>query len=105
MAAPAVLLLRVAQAWPLPGLGLLALPDGPALALANHELHTALAVEAILPDGARYPGMATVEEISRLGEVVPSRGLLLDFSAPIEVPAGTEVWLAEPESDPFMGLD
>ena len=50
---PAHLLLRVATAWPLPGLGLLVLPAGPTPYLAAYPLHTALAVEACLPDGTR----------------------------------------------------
>ncbi|MDO7850222.1 hypothetical protein Q4S41_01345 [Hymenobacter sp. CA1UV-4] len=101
---PAVLLLRVAAVWPLPGLGLLVLSNGPAPALAAYALHTALAVEAVLPGGARRPGMATVEEISRPEAPAPTRGLLLDFGAPTDVPADTEIWLVEERSDPFAGL-
>ena len=102
--APSVLLLRVAAAWPLPGLGLLALPEGPAPALAAYELHTALAIAAVLPGGARHPGGATVEEISRPEKPAPIRGLLLHFEVPVEVSAGTEIWLAEPDPDPYAGL-
>ena len=45
------MLLRVVASRPLPGLGLLALPDGPTPYLAACGLHTALAIEAHLPDG------------------------------------------------------
>ncbi|SFQ77414.1 hypothetical protein [Hymenobacter arizonensis] len=93
MSAP-VLLLRMASAWPLPGLGLLVLPAAPTPHLAAYELHTALAVEAVLPSGARCRGTATVEEITRT-EVV-ERGLLLELEqgAPSLVP-DTEIWLVD----------
>jgi hypothetical protein len=103
MRAPHVLLLRVAQAWPLPGLGLLVLPDGPAPALAAYDLHTALAVEAALPGGARHAAVATVEELTRPETPAPTRGLLLDVEA-ADLPAGTEIWLAEAGSSPYAGL-
>ncbi|MDB5268807.1 MAG: hypothetical protein JWP58_1847 [Hymenobacter sp.] len=96
MTAPApTLLLRVAATWPLPGLGLLALPDGPTPHLTTYELHAAVAVEAVLPDGARHPATATVEEITR--GAIPERGLLLDFGASIAVPDSSEIWLARPQ--------
>ncbi|MBD2723002.1 hypothetical protein [Hymenobacter armeniacus] len=92
---PPGLLLRVAAAWPLPGLGLLLLPQGPAPALAPYALHTALAVEARLPDGARHAAVATVEEMTRPETPnAPTRGLLLDVGA-ATLPAGTEVWLTD----------
>ncbi|MET4075680.1 hypothetical protein [Hymenobacter sp. UYCo722] len=91
---PPVLLLRVAAAWPLPGLGLLVLPDGPTPYLAACDLHTALAVEAHLPDGTRHPGLATVEEVARPETTVLS--LLLDLSPARELPVGTIIWLAGP---------
>ncbi|MFD1467925.1 hypothetical protein ACFQ48_06790 [Hymenobacter caeli] len=88
---PLVLLLRVAAAWPVPGLGLLALPAGPAAApLRAHALHTALAVEARPPGGAALPGTATVEEVERGGR--SSYGLLLDLGGPVDLPPGTEIW-------------
>ncbi len=85
-----VFLLRVAAAWPVPGLGLLALPAGPDAPLRAHALHTALAVEARLPAGAPVAGTATVEEIDRAGRT--TYGLLLDFAAPMALPPGTEIW-------------
>ena len=85
-----VLLLRVAGAWPIPGLGLLALPAGPDAPLRAHALHAALAVEARLPGGAVLAGAATVEEIDREGQVF--YGLLLDFAGPGALPPGTEIW-------------
>jgi len=88
------MLLRVAAAWPLPGLGLLALPDGPTPHLAAYPLHTALAVEAVFPDGTCQPGTATVEEVTRADGA--ARALLLDVgpaTEPTLVP-GTEIWLA-----------
>jgi hypothetical protein len=106
MPEPAVLLLRVAAAWPLPGLGRLALPDGPAPALAAYDLHTALAVAAVLPGGARHTATATVEEVTRPETSVPSeRGLLLDLKGTTELPPGTEIWLIEAAGpDPYAGL-
>ena len=104
MTAPAVLLLRVAAAWPLPGLGLLALPDGPAPALAAYDLHAALAVEAVLPGGARHAATATVEEVTRPEAPDPTRGLLLDWEPALELPAGAEIWLAAAGPDPYKDL-
>ena len=90
------LLLRVAATWFLPGLGLLALPQGPAARLAAYALHTALLVEAVLPDGTRHAAHATVEEITRPEESTASmRGLLLDFASQIVLPPGTTVWLVQ----------
>ena len=84
------LLLRVAAAWSLPGLGLLALPAGPDEALRAHVLHTVLLIEARLPGGPTAAGTATVEEIEREG--VASYGLLLDLGPLATVPPGTEIW-------------
>ena len=93
-----ILLLRVSAAWPLPGLGLLALADGPTPYLAGLPLHTALAVEVCLPDGTCHPGHATVEEVSRPDDSTgPTRGLLLDLGAVREISAGTGIWLANTE--------
>ncbi|MBF9239087.1 hypothetical protein I2I05_16915 [Hymenobacter sp. BT683] len=87
-----LLLLRVAATWPLPGLGLLALPTAPTPHLAAYALHTALAVEVVWPSGARCPGAATVEEITRTYSV--ERGLLLDLgTVAATLPPGTEIWL------------
>ena len=87
------LLLRVAATWPLPGLGLLALPNGPTPHLTAYALHTTVAVEAILDDGTRHAATATVEEITR--GAAPERGLLLDFRSPLALPVGSEIWLAQ----------
>jgi hypothetical protein len=86
------LLLRVAAAWPLPGLGVLVVPTGATPRLACYPLHTALTVAAAT-EGTRVPAAATVEEIVREGNV--ARGLLLDFgSANIPpLPPGTSIWL------------
>ncbi len=89
-----LLLLRVAAAWPLPGLGLLALPDGPTPRLLPYALHTALAVSAVRPDGTRQPATATVEEVNRPEAHGPVRGLLLDLDSGSALPAATEIWLA-----------
>ncbi|TPG62943.1 hypothetical protein [Hymenobacter nivis] len=83
-------LLRVAAAWTVPGLGLLALPAGPDAALRAHALHTSLPIEARLPGGPRAAGTATVEEIEREGAT--SYGLLIDLGALATVPPGTEIW-------------
>jgi hypothetical protein len=83
------LLLRVATAWAVPGLGLLALPDGADDALRAYALHTALPIEARLPGGP-VTGTATVEEVEREG--VASYGLLLDLGALATMPPGTEIW-------------
>ena len=89
-----VVLLRVAAAWPLPGLGLLALPDGPAPRLAAYPLHAALAVAVALPGGAHHPATATVEEITRPDATdAPVRGLLLDVGPGVVPPPGTKIWL------------
>ncbi|WP_426060516.1 hypothetical protein [Hymenobacter sp. B1770] len=87
-----LLLLCVATAWPLPGLGLLVLPAASTPHLVDYDLHTALAVEAVLPGGACYRGTATVEEITRAE--VAERGLLLELAqdTPGLLP-GTEIWL------------
>ncbi|GAB3854034.1 hypothetical protein GCM10028822_23500 [Hymenobacter terrigena] len=88
------LLLRVATTWPLPGLGLLALPDGLTPLLLPYALHTALAITALLPDGTHQSGTATVEEVSRPDDAAgPVRGLLLDMSTTSPLPPGTEIWL------------
>ena len=90
---PDLLLLRVAAAWPLPGLGLLALPDGPTPHLAGYPLHTALAVLVAEPGGSPLPATATVEEVTRADRT--ERGLLLDAGvAGCELLPGTEIWLA-----------
>ena len=87
-----ILLLRVAAAWPLPGLGLLALPDGPTPHLASYPLHTALAVLVAGPDGSPLPATATVEEVTRADRT--ERGLLLDADmAGCELLPDTEIWL------------
>ena len=94
MPAP-VLLLRVAATWPLPGLGLLALPAGPTPHLTAYALHTALAVRALRPDGTTLAGIATVEEVSRPGAAgVSQRALLLDLEAAGTLPPNTEIWLS-----------
>ena len=82
-------LFTVARALPVPGLGLLLLPAGPAPHLRPLALHTALAVTLHLPDGRTYPATATVEEVA--AETTPQPALLLaDWPNP--VPAGTAVW-------------
>ena len=92
-------LLRVAATWSLPGLGLLALPEAPTPDLAAYALHTALTVAAVLPDGTRHAAHATVEEITRPEQsTIPTRGLLLEFAAPVVLPPGTTIWLALPSS-------
>ena len=67
-----LLLLRVATTWALPGLGLLALPEGATPLLSAHPLHTALAVTAVLPDGTHHLGTATIEEVTRPGAAPPA---------------------------------
>ncbi|MBH8559613.1 hypothetical protein [Hymenobacter negativus] len=94
------LLLRVAATWPLPGLGLLVLPDGPTPLLQPYALHTALAVACQLPDGTQQLGTATVEEVSHPGSAPgPVRGLLLDMGTASPVPPGTEIWLTGYSAD------
>jgi hypothetical protein len=89
------LLLRVAATWPLPGLGLLVLPDGPTPYLAACALHSAHAVTIELPGGSRQPSLATVEEVVRPDDSTgPQRGLLLDLGPTRELPIGTSIWLA-----------
>lgn len=95
------LLLRVAATWPLPGLGLLALPSGPTPHLTTYDLHMAIAAEALLPDGTRHATTATVEEITR--GAIPERGLLLDFGIAVALPVGSEIWLVPPPPSGLAG--
>lgn len=88
------LLLRVAATWPLPGLGLLALPADPTPHLQPYALHTTLAVLATGPNGERHAGTATVEEITQPHEPdAPVRGLLIEFGTPVTLLSGAEIWL------------
>ena len=89
-----LLLLRVANTLPVPGLGLLALPDGPTPQLERYALHTTLAVEATGPGGFRQTAVATVEEITTSANT-PKRGLLLNFEPPMALLSGAEIWLSE----------
>ena len=95
-----LLLLCVASAWPLPGLGLLVLPAQPTSTLATYALHSALAVEVWLPDGTVLQGWATVEEITRPDTTAePAQcALLLDLDGAVALPPGTEIRLAGPLS-------
>jgi hypothetical protein len=86
--------MHVAAAWPLPGLGLLLLPEGSTPYLTDQPLHTPLAVEVSLPDGSRYQGFATVEEVHHAAAAGPASGLLLDLGPTREVPVGSIIWLA-----------
>jgi hypothetical protein len=89
-----ILLLCVAAVWSLPGLGLLALPNGHTSYLATCDLHSPLSVIVQRPDGSRQPGMATVEEVSRPNDnSAPMRGLLLDLGTVHDLPVGTIIWL------------
>ncbi len=90
-----VLLLRVAAMWPLPGLGLLVLPEGATPRLMSYPLHTPLLVAVVLPNGNRHRASATVEEIVRTAAT--ERSLLLDFGTEVaeELAVGTEIWLLE----------
>ena len=93
----ALLLLRAAATWPLPGLGVLLLPARPTPHLASYPLHTALSVEVAPPGAARYAATATVEEIT-LDDAPdgPTRALLLDITEAEFLPPGTEIWLTAP---------
>ena len=93
----ALLLLRAAATWPLPGLGVLVLPAGPTPHLADSPLHTALEVEVAPPGAARYSATATVEETTRHDAPNnPTRALLLDITEAELLPPGTEIWLTAP---------
>jgi hypothetical protein len=93
------MLLRVLAAWPLPGLGLLVLPDGPTPHLDAYALHTALMVEMVWPDGPRQAAIATVEEITRAETgAAAARGLLFDDSV-AELSPGASVWLVEEDGE------
>ena len=96
MTPPLTLLMRVAAAWPLPGLGLLLLPEGPTPYLTAQPLHTALTVEVHLPDGSQQQGIATVEEVHHAAAAGPASGLLLDLGPAREVPVDSTIWLAAP---------
>jgi hypothetical protein len=93
------LLLRVKESYALTGLGMLLLPTGPVAALAQLDLHTVWAVELVSPLGHCETAMASVEEITRHGELfadaaTQERGLLLTHEGATPVPAGTQVFLA-----------
>lgn len=89
------LLLRVAAAWPVPGLGLLLLPDAEApSALQAYPLHTALPVVVYQPDGSQLHAAATVEEVTQANTVL--YGLLVAVEEADAIPAGTEIWLDSP---------
>ena len=94
MTSSPTLLLRVAAAWPVPGLGLLLLPDAQASTVLHiYPLHTALRIVAHRPDGAPWQATATVEEVAH-GDA-RQYGLLVTIDEADAAPAGTEVWLAE----------
>lgn len=96
-----VLLLRVAATWPLPGLGLLALPDAPTPYLMAQNLHNILTVKILYIDNTSRNAFATVEEVSRPDDSTPpTRCLLLDLETTRELPAGTSIWLAAPDAAP-----
>lgn len=92
---PASLLLRVATTWPLPNLGLLALPAAPPH-LTAYPLHTALAVATTDPSGFCQAAIDTVEEVTYPDAPnSPVRGLLLSFeTATATLLPGTEIRLA-----------
>jgi hypothetical protein len=85
------LLFRVAKSFPLPGLGILLLPDMPPQALAAPALHTALPLTLRYPGGHTETTVATIEEIARAG-CPTTRALLLTQPEAAPAPAGTEVW-------------
>ena len=91
--ATSVLLLRVATAWPLPGLGLLVLAPGATPVLAPYPLHTALAVRVVLATGSSYSATATVEEINRADTTERALLLELPFGA-VQPSVGSGIWLA-----------
>lgn len=86
-----LLLMHVAESVPLTGLGVLLLPSIPLPALADHALHTGLALTLRFPNGQEEPAIASVEEVSR-PEALDTRALLLTQDGAGPVPPGTEVW-------------
>ncbi len=80
----------IASSFRVPGLGLLVRPAAPAPAwLADHPLHTALALALHHPGGPALGLPATVEELAH-DDQPPTRVLLLDAD-PGPLPAGA--WL------------
>ncbi|GAB3305681.1 hypothetical protein [Hymenobacter tenuis] len=87
------LLFRVDKIFPLPGLGLLLLPQITAPELHQLDLYTALKLHLHYPSGHTQTVIASVEEITR-DEAGVIRGLLLTQESSLQVPLGTEVWWA-----------
>ena len=76
-----------------PGLGVLAVPAGPAAAaLAPYALHTALAVTLLVAGQPPVALTATVEELTH-DDQPPHRALLLDFDPGGPLPSGTRLQL------------
>lgn len=85
------LLFRVGKSFFLPGLGVLLLPENPVPELQPFALHTTWRLTLIQPGQGRQLAVASLEELTRLGEPA-TRVLLLTQEAAEPVPAGTEVW-------------
>ena len=85
------LLFRVDKIFPLPGLGVLLLPETTVPALHKLDLYTALKLQLRYPSGHSQTVLASVEEITR-EDASAIRGLLLTQESLPMVALGTEVW-------------
>lgn len=92
MAEPLVTLV-LETSFRVPGLGVLAVPAGPAAAgLAAYALHTALALTLFVAGQPPVALTGTIEELTRDGQP-PRRALLLDFDPGGPLPGGTRLQL------------
>ena len=86
-------LMRIDRSFPLPGLGLLALPPQRMAALHQLPLHSALEVVLRQPGQQDLRLTATVEEVQYGAEPEPTLyGLLLETTTLIELSAAAELW-------------
>jgi hypothetical protein len=90
------LLLSIRESVSLTGLGVLLFPASEATELSSFALHTALQLRLRHPGGLEESSVATVEEVSRLGNTeepgITERVLLLTQESSAVPPPGTEVW-------------
>jgi hypothetical protein len=91
------LLLTVAAAHHLPGLGVLALPAAGPPQPWPYPLHTALLVRLVWPEGYQATAPATVEEVSRADHTLPA--LLVQLEQGPALVAGTQIWLVAPPTE------
>lgn len=92
-----ILLLRIRESRALTGLGVLLQPESAVVELMDFPLHTALVVRLCYPDKQEISAIASVEEVTRVGQPTVRTLLLTQEDTP-PPPAGTEVWWAGAEA-------